>query len=50
MPKGTKAPPPQQSKLEEMWGKKKVIKKEDMSEEPIADSGTCLTRRQYIPR
>lgn len=23
MPKGTKAPPPQQSNLEEMWGKKK---------------------------
>lgn len=26
MPKGVKGPPPQQSKLEEMWGKKKRLK------------------------
>lgn len=39
MPKGTKAPPPQQSKLEEMWGKKKVAKTEDQSGE-TAQSGT----------
>lgn len=32
MPRGTKAAPPQQSKLEEMWGKKKkpkAVKEED---------------------
>ena len=44
MPKSTKAAPPQQSKLEEMWGKNKRPKVETGEdnkmevEEPVAES------------
>ena len=47
MPKGLKPAPPQQSKLEEMWGKKKKpVKKEEeedveMDDEPV---GTIRVR------
>jgi DNA ligase-1 len=40
MPKSTKAPPPQQSSLHEMWGKKKDLKpvasKAELKVEPSA--------------
>jgi len=36
MPKSTKAPPPQQSSLQEMWGKKKGLKLVASKPEPSA--------------
>ena len=49
MPKGLKPAPPQQSKLEEMWGKKKKSVKKEEEEDVKMDvepSGTCGTRLQ----
>ena len=46
MPTGMKPAPPQQSKLEEMWGKKKKSVKEEedvkMDVEPVGTFGTRL--------
>ncbi|KAJ3558816.1 hypothetical protein NM688_g696 [Phlebia brevispora] len=49
MPKGVKPAPPQQSKLEEMWGnKRKAVKKEDVQEdsERAAHNGESSKRKE----
>ncbi|KAF7791891.1 hypothetical protein EIP86_002915 [Pleurotus ostreatoroseus] len=45
MPKGTKPAPPQQSKLEEVWRKKKTVKKDEASDESEADVGESSKRK-----
>ncbi|KAH8100697.1 DNA ligase I [Cristinia sonorae] len=55
MPKGFKAPPPQQSKLEEMWGKKKKPKavkedeKMDTDEKPVKPAERLGAKRKQSP-
>ena len=53
MPTGMKPAPPQQSKLEEMWGKKKKSVKKEEDEDVKMDvepAGTCGTRLQSASR
>lgn len=50
MPKGAKAAPPQQSKLEEMWGKKKLVSAKDDDKMETEDVSPKRTKDLGAPR